>query len=509
MIGEVGVGGNSGVMVGGGGSGSICSVCAEPIKKHRCMHYGAITCYSCRAFFRRACQEKKNRGNRIAAARYKCKGEARRCDVTGVSASRCKYCRFQQCLKVGMKPELVLNQKEKEERFKQFYEKKQKKKHSSGGSAHEDAVGSMFDDQPIAILEGGGLEMGGQSSSDDDSIGDKSMETDDDQKRIEKIKKDLEMCEEMYNRSSCEEPHSGSHAPSAFMEVACQAICTELVSSQPAGGRSSLHGTIALTMLGKDEESENLPQYEEISLSDSADFTAHNLFLFNTACSSVSAANSSEIKSLSILHAHGEPGSPSGRASPQIVYFQHAIKLINAQYRNYVELLPQFQRLPESDRVVLQERNSKLFLMYVFGRYFTAATGHEQLQWLAGDYPFNATSPAPSVARYIAYQVPDSDSPERDFQQPSQATTHLLNLSRQLRQASAVTPKEKHLIALLLAFRADEHTDLVESDLAACHQKEVESLLHLNHFPTLCKMAQRSILQITSSMVGVFDASFS
>ena len=49
---------------GGGGRGSkekdkdkednlaaVCSVCASPAAAH--LHYGAVSCYSCRAFFRR------------------------------------------------------------------------------------------------------------------------------------------------------------------------------------------------------------------------------------------------------------------------------------------------------------------------------------------------------------------------------------------------------------------------------------------------------------------------
>ncbi len=35
------------------GEKKICRVCGEEIAKYKGLHYGGLTCYSCRAFFRR------------------------------------------------------------------------------------------------------------------------------------------------------------------------------------------------------------------------------------------------------------------------------------------------------------------------------------------------------------------------------------------------------------------------------------------------------------------------
>jgi len=84
-----------------------CSVChIKDFKTGK--HYGAITCYSCRAFFRRA-QERKRPP--------KCKFNSA-CPVDQSVKKQCPRCRYQKCLGVGMQPELVLGEEERKERFR-------------------------------------------------------------------------------------------------------------------------------------------------------------------------------------------------------------------------------------------------------------------------------------------------------------------------------------------------------------------------------------------------------
>ena len=69
-----------------------CPVCGDKVSGY---HYGLLTCESCKGFFKRTVQNKKV---------YTCI-ENRNCLIDKTQRKRCPYCRFQKCLKVGMKLE--------------------------------------------------------------------------------------------------------------------------------------------------------------------------------------------------------------------------------------------------------------------------------------------------------------------------------------------------------------------------------------------------------------------
>merc|ERR1712013_380484 len=89
-----------------------CLVCGEKDAPTG-MHYGAVTCYACRAFFRRSPDRKRT---------TRCKFQSD-CSVSK-NDKQCVECRLQKCLSVGMKLALVLNENERKQRFKVSIEKK-------------------------------------------------------------------------------------------------------------------------------------------------------------------------------------------------------------------------------------------------------------------------------------------------------------------------------------------------------------------------------------------------
>ncbi len=71
---------------------SPCPVCGDKISG---FHYGIFSCESCKGFFKRTVQNKKN---------YVClRGAA--CPVTIATRKKCPACRFDKCLRTGMKLE--------------------------------------------------------------------------------------------------------------------------------------------------------------------------------------------------------------------------------------------------------------------------------------------------------------------------------------------------------------------------------------------------------------------
>ena len=116
-----GTGGGRG---GGGGDRSgakklMCPICGEAAFRDH-LNYGAISCYSCRAFFRRIHKDKADPPKLI------CKGVLNlgQCDITLETRRKCKKCRYDRCIKAGMQPKAVLKEGQRQTRFKNSFYKK-------------------------------------------------------------------------------------------------------------------------------------------------------------------------------------------------------------------------------------------------------------------------------------------------------------------------------------------------------------------------------------------------
>jgi len=84
----------------------ICGVCSAPAPDH--LHFGAHTCYSCRAFFRRTAQRQAVKGLK------RCRTGLKKCQVSD-QTKNCIHCRYLKCLEIGMTPDLLQGQRAKEE----------------------------------------------------------------------------------------------------------------------------------------------------------------------------------------------------------------------------------------------------------------------------------------------------------------------------------------------------------------------------------------------------------
>ena len=89
----------------------ICEICFYPPNKSdkHYTHYGAICCFSCKAFFRRTVRDN-------LSPKFVCK-KNKTCDFSLVDRASCRKCRYEKCLEVGLNPKKVLIDDKERKKF--------------------------------------------------------------------------------------------------------------------------------------------------------------------------------------------------------------------------------------------------------------------------------------------------------------------------------------------------------------------------------------------------------
>uniref|UniRef100_A0A1I8J0G5 Nuclear receptor domain-containing protein n=1 Tax=Macrostomum lignano TaxID=282301 RepID=A0A1I8J0G5_9PLAT len=78
----------------GGGGGGSCRICGD---RGAGAHYGVVTCVACKSFFKRTVQQ---------CLTYRCEQNGS-CQIHQATRRLCQACRFQRCLRCGMRTDLV------------------------------------------------------------------------------------------------------------------------------------------------------------------------------------------------------------------------------------------------------------------------------------------------------------------------------------------------------------------------------------------------------------------
>ena len=112
----------------------VCYICKETTTKEHCIHYGALACFSCRAFFRRSHQSMQDKGlgpdGKRKLPEFICK-KSGKCNVTPKTRRRCQKCRYDLCIKAGMQPEAVMTEDQVKVRFRKMFTKRGENKNST------------------------------------------------------------------------------------------------------------------------------------------------------------------------------------------------------------------------------------------------------------------------------------------------------------------------------------------------------------------------------------------
>ena len=90
----------------------------RPILQEFIRNYGGVTCFSCRAFWRRAHLNSK-------VTEFVCKKGAS-CRITVKNRKKCKQCRYERCKLTGMTEEAILDDDRKKQRFRKMLEKRKR-----------------------------------------------------------------------------------------------------------------------------------------------------------------------------------------------------------------------------------------------------------------------------------------------------------------------------------------------------------------------------------------------
>uniref|UniRef100_A0A182T9W8 Nuclear receptor domain-containing protein n=1 Tax=Anopheles maculatus TaxID=74869 RepID=A0A182T9W8_9DIPT len=101
----------------------ICSVCGDKALGY---NFNAVTCESCKAFFRR---------NALSTKGFTCPFNEN-CEITVVTRRFCQKCRLEKCFRIGMKKEYIMSEEDKVLKRKKI-EQNRAKKRLSNGSASE------------------------------------------------------------------------------------------------------------------------------------------------------------------------------------------------------------------------------------------------------------------------------------------------------------------------------------------------------------------------------------
>lgn len=119
-----------------GARSKICQVCGDKALGY---NFNAITCESCKAFFRRNALNKKE---------FTCPFN-QNCDITVVTRRFCQKCRLTKCFSIGMKKEYIMSEADKAAK-RQKIELNRAKRQLNGGEAPQSGNSSDVDSPALS-----------------------------------------------------------------------------------------------------------------------------------------------------------------------------------------------------------------------------------------------------------------------------------------------------------------------------------------------------------------------
>lgn len=105
----------------------VCMVCGDKALGY---NFNAVTCESCKAFFRR---------NALSSKDFSCPFNET-CEITVVTRRFCQRCRLEKCFKIGMRKELIMSEENKLLKRKKVEQNRAKRKSKTSCSEYDESM---------------------------------------------------------------------------------------------------------------------------------------------------------------------------------------------------------------------------------------------------------------------------------------------------------------------------------------------------------------------------------
>ena len=123
----------------------LCVVCGASANGY---NFDAITCESCKAFFRRNAFRNPNL--------FRCSNN-NSCSITIASRKKCKKCRIRKCFDLGMRKDWIMTEGEREEKRRKIEENRRKKATFNGNTSDNNDNTSQYGNESGMYGGGGGV----------------------------------------------------------------------------------------------------------------------------------------------------------------------------------------------------------------------------------------------------------------------------------------------------------------------------------------------------------------
>ncbi len=345
----------------------VCDIAPKKNEKNY-THYGAVTCLSCKAFFRRTHRDQKT------LASFKCKKNGK-CVVNSTNRTKCKQCRYLKCLKAGMDPRQVLL--DEQDRKKYTHPKKNKRRKNinpdggnqslasteEGAPATTTGTGSFLDiDDPAGSSErfspipscSGSSAHRSMEEGDDSSNNDGGLGTDSDG-----------------NMSPQEE-----HSPLQIGDVSPPS------TKGPAKKRrkSFDHAAMPELVLINRTQSSRFGSKHSLDQRDMSKQLIDNLVLNHTVALAEVAIDTDIVERIIRFQIDPQKYGIDSKVILQLC------QCMEKQFAAFAAKDPHFKSLAYGDRQILLARNSSMLFHYFLARYLNAESGLDQLTWLLGPH---------------------------------------------------------------------------------------------------------------------------